>query len=116
MAGIFAVYDDRWQRYLYDFGLALGRFIYIMDAVCDLKKDTETGSFNPLKKLYGPDAKAEDLKAMLEMLLGDCVRSLDYLPLVENTDIINNILCAGVWLKFYKAFGAERNPTGAGSV
>ena len=59
---------------------------------------------------------AEDLKAMLEMLLGDCVRSLDYLPLVENTDIINNILCAGVWLKFYRAFGAERNPTGAGSV
>ena len=116
MAGIFAVYDDRWQRYLYDFGLALGRFIYIMDAVCDLKKDTETGSFNPLKKLYGKDAKAEDLKAMLEMLLGDCVRSLDYLPLVENTDIINNILCAGVWLKFYRAFGAERNPTGAGSV
>ena len=39
--------EDYWSGTLRSMGSALGRFIYIMDAVIDLDKDAKSGSYNP---------------------------------------------------------------------
>ena len=41
------------------------------------------------------------------MLLGECLRHYDRLPLVRDKDILDNILCAGVWAQFDKKYPTE---------
>lgn len=43
--------DDPEVRVLRQLGYYLGRWVYLMDAACDLEKDIETGSFNPFELL-----------------------------------------------------------------
>ena len=47
----------------------------------------------------------ERFKAILELLLADCVRSFERLPIIQDADIIKNILCSGVWIKFNQHYG-----------
>lgn len=45
--------DLRRQRVLYQILYHLGRWVYLIDAADDLKKDTERGNYNPLRARYG---------------------------------------------------------------
>ena len=47
----------------------------------------------------------ERFKAILELLLADCVRSFERLPIIQDAGIIKNILCSGVWIKFNQHYG-----------
>ena len=102
MAEIFVYQEDYWSDTLRKMGQALGRFIYLMDAVVDLEKDRKTGNYNPLKEL--PDAKDNHYRDFLEMLLGETVYYFDRLPIVDDVQIIKNILCSGVWSKYMRKF------------
>lgn len=42
--------DDKTRRALAWFGYNLGRWIYIIDAYCDIEDDVRTGAYNPLKE------------------------------------------------------------------
>ena len=44
--------DLKTQKNLYRIGYMVGRYIYIMDALDDLKKDCKTGAFNPFLNKY----------------------------------------------------------------
>ena len=77
-------------------GCSLGRFIYLLDAWCDRKRDARTGSYNPLPA--GIDAAA-----MREMLLDAASSASDAferLPLDQHVFILRNILYSGIWSKF----------------
>ena len=51
------------------------------------------------------------------MLLGDCVREFDRLPLVQDADILKNVLCVGLWTEFDKKYSRKKGPSdGTGSV
>lgn len=102
MAEIFVYQEDYWSDTLRKMGQALGRFIYLMDAVVDLEKDRKTGNYNPLKEL--PDAKDNHYRDFLEMLLGETVYYFDRLPIVGDVQIIKNILCSGVWSEYMRKF------------
>ena len=102
MAEIFVYQEDYWSETLRKMGQALGRFIYLMDAVVDLEKDRKTGNYNPLKEL--PDAKDNHYRDFLEMLLGETVYYFDRLPIVDDVQIIKNILCSGVWSEYMRKF------------
>lgn len=102
MAEIFVYQEDYWSDTLRKMGQALGRFIYLMDAVVDLEKDRKTGNYNPLKEL--PDAKDNHYRDFLEMLLGETVYYFDRLPIVDDVQIIKNILCSGVWSEYMRKF------------
>lgn len=116
MGECFVVRDDRWRPALYGTGAALGRFIYILDACMDLDSDVKRENYNPFTSRCGRD-NAAYFRDILKMLLADCVRELDRLPLVEDVGLLKNILCAGLWTEFDKKFGNEEGTTdGSGSV
>ena len=116
MGEIFVWKDDHWSGTLYRLGAALGRFLYIMDACMDLDGDTFYDRYNPFRRYYGLDNAAR-FRDILRMLLADCARELDRLPLVQDAGILQNIVCVGLWTEFDKKYGSEGGDGhGPGSV
>ncbi len=100
LAELFVYKEDTWANALRETGGALGKFIYMMDAYEDLDKDAKKGAFNPLLPIRGAEGFEETAKALLTMLMGECVASFEQLPLVEDISILRNILYSGVWTKY----------------
>ena len=98
MGEIFVYLEDESSETLRSFGMALGRFIYIMDACLDLKKDIKKGSYNPMIM-----QSSEDFKDILNLLMADCVGQYGRLPIEHNKSIIENILYSGVWTRYEAA-------------
>lgn len=116
MGEIFAPREDYWSTTLRRTGQSLGRFIYVMDACMDLDSDALFNRYNPFRRYYGLDNE-QRFREILKMLLGDCVREFDRLPLVQDTDILKNILCVGLWTEFDKKYSTKKGPSdGTGSV
>lgn len=80
------------------FGTAIGRLIYIMDAVMDLKEDLKKERYNPLIAME----QLEPVE-LLSMLLAACVEAWKALPARRNQAIVENILYSGVWIQFNRA-------------
>lgn len=96
----FALRDDVWQGGLYLMGHDLGRFIYIMDAWDDVKKDYRKGRFNPfLKQKDSPDFDKR-VKTMLDTYIALSAEAFEKLPIVKDADIIRNVLYSGVWTRY----------------
>ena len=100
MGELFVYRDDEWKDVLYRTGFFLGKFIYLMDAYEDLEEDRKKGAYNPLLPL----ADRSDFDAwcgqILTMMMSECARSFEVLPIVQDADILRNILYAGVWNRF----------------
>jgi len=107
MAEILVYKEDRWSDTLRAMGMALGKFIYIMDAVMDLDSDTFHNSYNPFRRYYGLDNQ-QRFRDILKMLLAECVYYFDKLPLVQDVDILKNILCVGLWQQFDAKFAPQK--------
>ena len=107
MGELFVLREDRWSASLRAMGDALGRFLYIMDAAADLGADTFRNRYNPFRRRYGLE-NGQYFRDILQMLLGECLRHYDRLPLVRDKDILDNILCAGVWAQFDKRYPTEQ--------
>ena len=112
--------DDYWSGYLRRFGMALGQFIYIMDACIDLRDDKRYYKFNPMLHLFNRIDEKEQFKTILEMLMSDCVKAFEALPLLQDAELIQNILCFGVWTQFNKHYKVKitegEGPNGTRSV
>ena len=91
--------SDHWAAALRRMGDALGRFIYLTDALIDLKEDLRKHRYNPLTQLVHPDRQEEFLPA-LRLTIGDCAAELERLPLVQDLDILRNIIYSGVWIPY----------------
>ena len=116
MGEIFVPKEDRWSPILRNTGQLLGRFVYILDACMDLESDTLFERYNPFRRYYGLDNE-QRFRDILKMLLGDCVREFDRLPLVQDADILKNVLCVGLWTEFDKKYSRKKGPSdGTGSV
>ncbi len=77
-------------------GVALGRFIYVLDAWVDLKKDYQKGLYNPLDK----DVERDKVKEMLLENAALASQAFERLPLDEYLAIFRNIIYSGIWMKF----------------
>lgn len=107
MAEVFDVQADEWQDGLRRLGRYLGKFIYLMDGFEDIEKDLKTGSYNPLwRKWQEPDFDAECAN-ILTMMMAECSREFEKLPIIENAEILRNILYSGVWYR-YEQIGETR--------
>ena len=111
MGELFCV-DREYDRLLRPFGDALGRFIYLMDAVLDLKDDLQKGSYNPLKDLCAAGYGTADFHAILTAQLGAAADAFERLPLLQDLELLRNILYSGVWQRYGAARTKEnrRNP------
>ena len=114
---LFVWRQDRWSETLRAMGEALGRFLYVMDACVDLDADAVWGRYDPFRRYYGLPDNGQRFRRILEMLLGDCLRPFDRLPLVQDAGILKNILCVGIWSGFDRKYPREKETAdGARSV
>ena len=111
MAAVFTVESDRWTSTVASFAKNLGKYIYILDAAADLDRDRLLERYNPFRPLYGRTDNPELFFNILKVVLSDCLRDFDRLPLVRDYSILKNIVCVGLWSGFTKKFGAKEGPS-----
>lgn len=99
-AELFVTEEDAWADTLRRMGFYLGKFIYLMDAYEDLEKDQAGGHYNPFLSWYGQEGYEERCRGVLTMMMAECCRAFERLPIVEYGEILRNILYSGVWLRF----------------
>ncbi len=100
MAALFDWKGDRWSGELRAMGMALGKFIYLLDAADDLAKDRKKHRYNPLYRFSETAGWQDALRAGLEGLMAQCAGAFRILPCVDDADILENILYSGVWLRW----------------
>ena len=100
LMGELLVYEeDMWSPALRQMGISLGRFIYLLDAAVDSRKDKQQGKYNPFLAM----GTGEDLQKWEQYLVMDMARCTEYfdtLPLVQDKALLNCILYSGVWMEF----------------
>ena len=90
------------KRIVYEIGFHLGKLIYVLDAVDDLKSDIKTGSFNAIKNSYGTELTEQDknvLKCAMTFELdkmSKCVELLDFSKCTDVERIIKNVTYIGM--------------------
>lgn len=99
---VFSPHDDLWKKHLEKIGFFLGKFIYILDAYDDLLQDIKKQRYNPFKDQLGQDSFDGEIHSMLTMMMAECCREFEMLPITENVEILRNILYAGVFHTYYK--------------
>lgn len=103
MCEILVYGQDEWADELTTLAMALGKYIYILDAYEDLAEDIKKGRFNPLiSKMDNPDFE-EDIHSVLMLLMAEAAEAFEMLPIVDNAQILRNILYSGVWFRYEAA-------------
>ena len=100
MAEIFAYKEDEWTESLRRLGYYLGEFIYLLDAYEDIEEDIRKNRYNPMKKRYESADFEEECRGILTMLMAQCCKEFEKLPILENVEILRNILYSGVWCRY----------------
>lgn len=104
LAEIFNWKDDHWAEELRCMGFYMGKFIYLMDAYQDLKKDEKNGVYNPFIYVKEENRQGMELDTYVRLILNsmmtECAKSFERLPIVNQTDLLRNILYSGVWTKY----------------
>ena len=95
MAELLVMHEDEFSPALRRMGAALGRFIYLLDACNDLHRDIKKGRYNPL--IAQMDTR---FKPVLMLMMGECTKEFETLPLKRDAHILRNILYSGVWTKY----------------
>lgn len=95
-------HHDQWEPTLQRLGFFLGKFIYILDAYKDIEKDIKKNSYNPFKNICNDPDFNDRIEQMLTMMMAECSKEFEYLPILDNANILRNILYAGVWTKYYE--------------
>lgn len=103
MGELFVYHHDRWEPAVRELGFCLGKFIYLLDAVCDYDRDRKKGSYNPL--IAHP---TKNFEAGLRLIIGDAVKVFDRLPLVQDCTILKNVLLFGVWSRYHATHRKSR--------
>ena len=100
MEEMFAYRQDEWEPTLRRMGFYLGKYIYLLDAYDDVEKDVKNGNYNPFSKTYMMEEFQENTRKLLIMMLAECCREFEKLPIIKYGDILRNILYSGVWVRF----------------
>lgn len=101
-AEIFCYEEDDWSSVLRKIGFFLGKFIYILDACDDIETDIKKNTYNPFKDIWSKDPDNFDTycSELLTMMISECCKAFEMLPIIENVTILRNILYSGVWVKY----------------
>lgn len=109
MAEVLVCREDEWKDNLYRMGLYLGKFIYLCDAYEDVERDLKSGSHNPFRGIYeNPDFEGQ-CREILVLMMSECSREFEKLPILHHIEILRNILYSGVWYRYEKV-REEREP------
>lgn len=73
---------------------------YLCDAYEDVEEDIRKGTPNPLKLRYASLDFEEECRTILMMMISECCKEFEKLPILENVEILRNILYSGVWGRY----------------
>lgn len=101
-AEIFCFEEDEWSSALRRIGFFLGKYIYILDACDDIEKDVKNGSYNPFREKWesAPDDFDTYCSQLMTMMIAECCKAFELLPILQNVTVLRNILYSGVWVKY----------------
>ncbi len=105
LANIFSLCseDEVQKRILHRLGYCMGRFIYLLDAVCDFCEDKEKNKYNVLKFTCDTQAAAiERVTPQLYFCINEASRAFELLDLKKNKEILGNIIYLGLEDTFKK--------------
>jgi hypothetical protein len=94
--------DASQKRVLTQMGYLIGRYVYICDAVDDIKRDRKSGDYNPFLAALGPLADDElgrmetELKSPALLSASEAGKACLLLDLDNFKPIIENIVCLGL--------------------
>lgn len=103
---------------LYNLGYSIGKWIYLIDALDDLKSDMDNKKFNPLNFLYNKDSLPYEkfiklIKPKVEFTILNCgytcKENLEKLNLKRNKDILYNIIELGLMDKYINIINKTKN-------
>lgn len=97
MGELLVYQEDLWATTLRQMGMALGRFVYLMDAAEDHREDARRGRYNPFNAM-GCEADPTRWEEYLVLAMGSCTLAYERLPLVQDKALLDNILYSGVWI------------------
>lgn len=96
---LFVYRQDEWEEPLRKIGFFLGKFIYLLDAYDDLEEDRKKEHYNPLLTI-----KKEDIgdysRQILTVMMAECAREFERLPIINDVEILRNIIYSGVWMRY----------------
>lgn len=112
MEEVFAWREDEWEADLRRMGFFMGKFIYLMDGYEDVEKDQKTGNYNLFLDDFWSEGFEQKTERILNMMMAECSRAFERLPIIENIEILRNILYSGVWCRYeYVKKNRERKVT-----
>ncbi len=97
--------DPTQQRVLARLGYCLGRYIYLLDAACDLAYDIKSGSYNVFKGRAEGDIKSylkTTLTPQLYFCINEAARAFELLDIKKYKSILGNIIYLGLEDTFKK--------------
>ena len=100
MEEILVCREDVWEGTIRRMGFYLGKFIYLLDAFEDVEKDVKSGSYNPFREDYRKEDFPDQVKNLRIMMMAECSREFEKLPIIKYGDILRNILYSGVLCRF----------------
>lgn len=93
---------------------AIGKWVYLIDALDDYDKDVKKGKYNVLFKVYGEKCKSETVKKgekeltfIFDMLFAEMRDNLFKIKFHFNHDLTDNIILRGIPLKTRTLFYGE---------
>ena len=97
--------DETEKRILERLGYCLGRYIYLLDAACDLEKDIKTNSYNVLKFELSEDKQKyinERVVPQLYFCVNEAGKAFELLEFKKYKHILGNIIYLGLEQTFKK--------------
>ena len=92
--------DQNQKRALARLGYCIGRYIYILDAACDYKKDEKSGSYNVLRYVKGE--RGEYVSSQLYISVNEAAKAFELLDIKKHKPILGNIIYLGLEATFKK--------------
>lgn len=108
MAELLVYREDLWTDTLRQMGMALGRFIYLMDAAADYRRDRKKNKYNPFLAM-GMDEDILKWEQYLVLEMARCTEMFEKLPLVQDKPLLDCILYSGVWMEFERLRGRKEH-------
>ena len=109
MAQLLVIREDHWQDELSQMGFALGRFVYLLDAMLDYDRDKRRGKYNPFLAA-GNEKNWTQWEEYLVLAMARCTENYEKLPLVQDKGLLDNILYSGVWINYRAKQKKQEDP------
>ncbi len=87
--------DASQKRVLERLGYCLGRYIYLLDAFCDLAEDTQKGSYNVLKNKPTEEVK-EYIRSQIYFCINESIKAFELLDIKKYKSVLGNIIYLGL--------------------